>query len=61
MKPQKTPEIQSNLEQMNDVGEITTPDFNIYCRDRVIKNNMVLVHYTPPHKRLATNGLNTSM
>lgn len=37
MKPQKTPEIQSNPEQMNDVGEITTPDFNIYCRDRVIK------------------------
>ena len=42
MKSQKTPETQSNPKQMNDGGEITTPDFKIYCRNRVNKNNMVL-------------------
>lgn len=44
MKPQKIPDSQSNTEQMNDVDEITTPDFKIYCRNNSNKNSMILAH-----------------
>lgn len=37
VEPQEIPNRQSNPEQRTDDGEVTTPDFTIYCRNKVME------------------------